>query len=61
MRSYGWSSLHINELVRENSKAKEKISRIDKGLYADDYNDYAEYDYIYTKLAENLKKEVNGK
>ena len=57
---FGRSSLHINELVREDSEAKEKIERINRS-YAYSYDDYAEYDYIYTKLAENLKKEVNGK
>ena len=54
----GWysvsSTLYINELVRCNSEAAQKIDKITCG-------EYSEYNYIYTKLSENLKKEVNGK
>ena len=54
----GWhsvsSTLYINELVRCNSEAAQKIDKNPCG-------EYSEYNYVYLKLAENLKKEVNGK
>lgn len=48
-------SLVINELVKINTEANEKIDlrRLAKDMC--DYSVYG-YDYIYTKLAENLKK-----
>ena len=48
------SKLYINELVRQNSEAAQKIDK-------NSWGEYLEYNYIYTKLSENLKKEVNGK
>lgn len=45
------NSLWINELVVINSEAKEKIEYTNK--------EYYEYNYIYTNLSENLKKEAS--
>lgn len=45
------NSLWINELVRIYSEAKEKIECTDK--------EYYEYNYVYTNLSENLKKEAS--
>lgn len=45
------NSLWINELVVFNSEAKEKIECTNK--------EYYEYNYVYTKLSENLKKEAS--
>lgn len=45
------NSLWINELVVINSEAKEKIECTNK--------EYYEYNYVYTKLSENLKKEAS--
>lgn len=46
------NSILINELVAEKTEAKSKIT-VHRG-----FNDY---NFIYTKLSENLKKEVEGK
>lgn len=48
--------LFINELVYINTEAKEKEPNMSFGGAA-----YKAYDYTYTKLSENLKKEVSGK
>lgn len=45
------NSLWINELVVINSEAKEKIECANK--------EYYEYNYVYTNLSENLKKEAS--
>ena len=45
------NSLWINELVIINSEAKEKIECTNK--------EYYEYNYVYTNLSENLKKEAS--
>ena len=45
------NSLWINELVVINSEAKEKIECTNK--------EYYEYNYVYTKLSENLRKEAS--
>ena len=47
------NSLFINELVIINTEAKEKVQ-------PNQYGEYAEYGYIFTKLKENLIKEVEG-
>ncbi|MCR5461608.1 MAG: hypothetical protein K6E87_00930 [bacterium] len=49
--------LRINGLVVKNTSAKDKIEDFDN----DDPNCYYDYEYIYTNLANNLKKEVSGK
>ncbi len=50
--------LLINELVRINTEAKQKLSS-DSAIGKDELSYYVyKYDYIYTKLAENLKKQV---
>ena len=46
--------LSINKLAWENTEAKEKVQLNQLGPWT-------EYNYIYTKLAENLDKEVNEK
>ena len=48
--------LFINELVYINTEAKNKESNLKFEYYT-----YNKYDYVYTKLAENLKKEVSEK
>ena len=48
------NSLFVNELVCINTEAGKKVKIPD--LY-----EYAEYNYIFTNLAENLKKEANEK
>lgn len=48
------NSLYINELVYQNMEEKDKIPNP-----TFDQNYEMEYDYYYTKLAENLDKEVN--
>ena len=45
-------SLFINNSVIENTDAKEKIN-------FDPYNEYSEYNCIFTNLSKNLDKEVN--
>ena len=47
------NSLFIGELVVENTEAKEKVKAISGRL--------VRYDYVFTNLAKNLKKEVEGK
>lgn len=48
------NTLYINELVRINTEAKDKIDSVL------DY-EYFAYDFVFTKLKNNLKKEVSGK
>lgn len=47
-------SLYINELVRINTKAQDDIN-------PNNDNEYLEYNFVFTRLSKNLKKEVNGK
>lgn len=47
------NSLFINELVIINTEAKEKVQ-------PNQYGEYTEYGYVFTKLKENLIKEVEG-
>ena len=46
------NTLLINNLVVINSNAEAKVE-------VDPNNDWVEYDYVYTKLAEGLEKEVS--
>lgn len=48
------NSMFINELVIDNTDAGEKV-QIER------YSEYAEYNYVFTNLSKNLKKEANGK
>ena len=48
------NSMFVNELVLDNTDAGEKV-RIEP------YFEYAEYNYVFTNLSKNLKKEANGK
>ena len=48
------SCLHINNLVIANTEASKRVQE-------NPHDDYTEYNIVYTKLSENLKKEVNGK
>lgn len=50
------NGLFINELVYINTEAKVREPNLQF-----DYYIYQKYDYTYTKLSENLMKEVNGK
>ena len=48
------NSLFVNGLVLENTEAGEKVSRQAN-------SEYTEYNFVFTKLSENLKKEASGK
>ncbi len=48
------NSLFVNDLVLENTEAGDKVTRKAN-------SEYTEYNFVLTKLSENLKKEVNGK
>ena len=48
------NSMFVNELVLNNTDAGEKIQ-------IEPYSEYAEYNYVFTNLSKNLKKEANGK
>ena len=48
------NTLFVNGLVLDNTEAGKKV---EKNRNAE----YTEYNYIYTQLSENLKKEVSGK
>lgn len=47
------NSLFINGLVIENTEAKDKVNATNGA--------FVEYNYVFSKLAENLRKEVEGK
>jgi hypothetical protein len=48
------NSMFVNDLVLRNTDAGEKV-QIER------YSQYAEYNYIFTNLSKNLKKEATGK
>ena len=48
------NSLFVNELVLINTEAGEKVEK-------KPYTEYTEYNYVYTNLSKNLKKEASGK
>ena len=48
------NSLFVNGLVLANTEAGEKVTC--KGN-----SEYTEYNFVFTKLSENLKKEASGK
>ena len=48
------NSLFVNGLVLENTEAREKVTRQNN-------SEYTEYNFVFTKLSENLKKEASGK
>lgn len=48
------NSMFVNELVLNNTDAGEKIQ-------IEPYSEYAEYNYVFTNLSKNLKKEAYGK
>ncbi len=48
------NSMFVNGLVLDNTDAGEKV-QIER------YSEYAEYNYVFTNLSKNLKKEANGK
>lgn len=47
-------SLFISDLVLKNTEAREKVSKQEN-------SEYTRYPFVFTKLSENLKKEVSGK
>ena len=49
-------ALFINKLVYINTEAQDREPDLDFS-----YHTYCRYDYIFTKLAKNLEKEVSGK
>ena len=46
--------MFVNDLVLDNTEAGDKVER-------NSSSKYTEYNYIFTNLSKNLKKEVNGK
>jgi len=48
------NSMFVNELVLINTEAGEKVEK-------KPYSEYTEYNYMFTNLSKNLKKEANGK
>ena len=48
------NSMFVNELVLINTEAGEKVEK-------KPYSEYTEYNYVYTNLSKNLKKEASGK
>lgn len=46
------NTLYINEMVRINTEAKNKIDTIKE-------DGYAIYDYVFTNLSKNLSKQIN--
>lgn len=50
---YSWhNSMFVNELVLINTDAGKKVQK--------SFSEYTEYDYVFTKLKDNLLKEANG-
>ena len=47
-------SLFISDLVLKNTEAGEKVSKQEN-------SEYTQYPFAFTKLSENLKKEIRGK
>lgn len=54
LSSRAYNSMFVNELVLINTEAGEKVEK-------KPYSDYTEYNYVFTNLSKNLKKEANGK
>ena len=48
------NSMFVNELVLINTDAGEKVEK-------QPHSEYSEYNYVFTSLSKNLKKEANGK
>ena len=48
------NSMFVNELVLINTEAGEKVEK-------KPHTEYTEYNYVYTNLSKNLKKEASGK
>jgi hypothetical protein len=48
------NTLFVNELVLINTDAGEKVEK-------QPHSEYTEYNYVFTNLSKNLKKEANGK
>ncbi len=48
------NALFVNELVLENTEAGEKVTHQTD-------SEYTEYNYVFTRLSENLSKEASGK
>ena len=48
------NSMFVSELVLINTEAGEKVEK-------KPYTEYTEYNYVYTNLSKNLKKEASGK
>ena len=46
--------MFVNELVLDNTEAGDKVEH-------NPNSKYTEYDFIFTNLSKNLKKEANGK
>lgn len=48
------NSMFVNGLVFDNTEAGDKVERNSR-------SEYTEYNYVFTNLSKNLKKEANGK
>lgn len=47
-------SMFVNDLVLDNTEAGDKVE-------GNSYSEYTEYNYVFTNLSKNLKKEASGK
>ncbi len=52
--SQAQNSMFVNKLVLDNTEAGEKVEK-------KPYSEYTEYNYVFTNLSKNLKKEASGK
>lgn len=52
--SQSQNSMFVNKLVLDNTEAGEKVEK-------EPYSEYTEYNYVFTNLSKNLKKEASGK
>lgn len=48
------NSMFVNDLVLDNTEAGDKVE-------GNSFSEYTEYNYVFTNLSKNLKKEANGK
>lgn len=48
------NSMFVNDLVLDNTEAGDKVEH-------NSHSEYTEYNYVFTNLSKNLKKEANGK
>lgn len=49
-----YNSMFVNDFVLDNTEAGDKVE-------SNSFSEYTEYNYVFTNLSKNLKKEANGK